>query len=369
MRNLFFYGTLRHLPLLEIVMDAPTSALDLQRAELPDHAVFSVAEGPFPMICAEQGAQADGVILRNVSQAQIDRLDFYEGSFAYDLHQVTMADGQTAEVYFPQPGQWTAQDPWSLEAWEADWAEMSCHAAREVMGYMGTRDRDAVAAMFPMIRARAASKVRAAQSLHGEGTLEGRIDVTARQRAYAHFFALDDYRLRHERFDGSLSEEMARAVFIATDAAILLPYDPIRDRVLLVEQMRMGPLARGDRACWQLEPIAGHVDPGETPIDAARREAQEEAGLTLGAVEAVAQVYASPGNSTEFYYIFCGLADLPDNVTGLGGLSTEHEDIRSHLLSFDALMTLVEGMGAANAPLVLAAFWLARNRDRLRGTA
>lgn len=369
MRDLFFYGTLRHLPLLEIVMGAAASALDLRQAVLPDHAVLAVQEGPFPMIRAQQGANAKGLLLRGLTDEQITRLDFYEGSFAYDLRVVTLEDGQQAEVYFPQPGQWTAQDPWSLADWEADWAAISCHAAREVMGYLGVRDRDAVARMFPMIRARAASRVNAAASRHGAGTMQGRIEVAAQERAYSRFFALDDIRLRHERFDGAMSGLLDRAVFIAADAAILLPYDPVRDRVLLVEQMRMGPFARGDRACWQLEPIAGRVDAGETPLQAARREAREEAGLTLGEIETVAEVYASPGNSTEFYYIFCGLADLPDSITGVGGLETEDEDIRSHTLSFDALMALVEGQGAANAPLVLAAFWLARHRDRLRATA
>lgn len=369
MRDLFFYGTLRHLPLLEIVMGAPASALDLEEAVLCDHAVLAVQEGPFPMIRTKQGDTATGLLLRGLTEEQITRLDFYEGSFSYDLRRVTLRGGQQADVYFPQPGQWTARELWSLTDWETDWAEISCHAAQEVMGYLGTRERDAVAKMFPMIRARAASKVNAARSRHGEGTMQGRIDVESQNRAYSHFFALDDIRLRHERFDGSMSGTLDRAVFIASDAAILLPYDPIRDRVLLVEQMRMGPFARGDRACWQLEPIAGRVDAGETPLQAARREAQEEAGLTLGEIETVAEVYASPGTSTEFYYIFCGLADLPDSITGVGGLETEDEDIRSHTLSFEALMALVEGQGAANAPLVLAAFWLARHRDRLRATA
>ncbi|MCB2157335.1 MAG: NUDIX domain-containing protein, partial [Rhodobacteraceae bacterium] len=47
----------------------------------------------------------------------------------------------------------------------------------------------------------------------------------------------------------------------------------MRDRVLLIEQFRMGPYARGDAEPWLIEAIAGRVDPGETPEDAARREA------------------------------------------------------------------------------------------------
>ena len=223
MRDLFFYGTLRHLPLREVVMGAPVTALNIQDAVLPDHVVLAVAEGPFPMIQSQPGGQARGLLLRGLTAEQIDRLDFYEGSFAYDLRSVTLADGQTAEVYFPQPDQWTGQDPWSLEAWEAHWAAISCHAAAEVMGYLGQRSKEAVAQMFPVIRARAASRVNAAHSHHGERTLQGQIDEQSRTRAYSHFFALDDITLRHERFDGTMSASLDRAVFIAAAAAILLP--------------------------------------------------------------------------------------------------------------------------------------------------
>ena len=365
MRNLFFYGTLRHVPLLEIVLGRPVGSLKVSKDTLPHHLVSAVAEGPFPMIAMQAEAIAEGLLIEDLSQDDVARIDFYEGSFAYDLVAVTLASGEQAEVYLPRPDQWSAQQPWSLENWETDWAEMSCHAAREVMGYFGNRTPAQVAAMFPMIRARAASQVRARGSLHGVRTLNGTAEIISKTRAYANFFALDDIKIRHDRFQGD-TQDIERAVFFGIDATILLPYDPVRDRVLLVEQFRVGPLARGDQSMWQLEPIAGLVDAGETPQQAALREAQEEAGLSVHAVEKVAEVYASPGTSAEFYYIYLGLADLPDDITGIGGLDTEGEDIRSHLLSFDELMTLVDTMQAANAPLVLAALWLARHRERLR---
>jgi nudix-type nucleoside diphosphatase (YffH/AdpP family) len=155
-------------------------------------------------------------------------------------------------------------------------------------------------------------------------------------------------------------------VFRPPDAALVMPYDPVRDRVLLVEQVRMGPLVRGDRRVWQLEPIAGHIDPGESPEEAARREALEEANIALESLEPVAQSYTSPGNSTEFSYLFVALADLPDERAGQGGLDCENEDIRSHLVSFDALMELCDSLQIANSPLLVGAYWLARHRERLR---
>jgi len=215
------------------------------------------------------------------------------------------------------------------------------------MGYFGTHTRDQVAALFPRIRARAASKARAGRSTHGTGTLKGIVDVEARTRIHSAFYGLDVFELRHEQFDGSTTDLLNREVFIPSDAALILPYDPKRDCVLVVEQMRMGSLGRGDRCVWQLEPVAGLIDPGETPEQTAHREAFEEAGVTLHGLEA-------------------GLADLPEGTEGVGGLASEGENIRSHIIAFDDLMDRVARFDIVNAPLIMIALWLAKHRGRLR---
>lgn len=366
MAALFFYGTLRHIPLLEIVLGHRFGDLHVTDDRLGDHAVLAVAEGPFPCIEAAVGQFAIGVRVEGLTGRDIERLNFYEGSFAYDLREMELVSGQMALVYFAHADRWSTVGPWSLEQWQAEWGDLSCFAAIEVMDYFGKYSVDQVARMFPMIRTRAAAMVNAQHSRHGAGTLHGRVDVDRIDRVYTNYFALNEYHLSHERFDGTMSNMLERAVFVASDAALVLPYDPQRDRVLLVEQLRMGPVARGDRSVWQMEPIAGRVDPGETPAAAAHREAAEEAGISLQSLEPVAEVYASPGDSTEFFYIYVGLTDLPDTVTGVNGLASEAEDIRSHLFSFAALMDLVDRQEAANSPLVIAAYWLARHRERLR---
>jgi ADP-ribose pyrophosphatase len=123
--------------------------------------------------------------------------------------------------------------------------------------------------------------------------------------------------LSHRRFDGGMSPLITREIFISGDAVTVLPYDPVRDRVLLIEQFRTGALGRGDPLPWQLEAIAGRIDPGEAPEDAARREAVEEAGLMLGRLEPVAEYYPSPGAMTEYIYSYVALCDLPDGVAGV----------------------------------------------------
>lgn len=367
--TLFFYGTLRYRALLDIVMGTDASHLVIRPAILPGYQVHAVKEGPFPTLLKTPNGAAEGVVVEGLRAADIARLDFYEGGFGYDLTPVTLSDGTRAEVYRAPDGMWTPGALWSLEEWAADWAEMSCLAAAEVMSYLGVRSRDEVSAIFPSIRARAWSRILAKASKHGAGVLKGRIALTQHRRVYSDFFALDEMMLSFERFDGTMSKPQKRSVFVPVDAALVLPYDPVRDTVMLIEQVRIGPIARGDPVQWQYEPIAGRIDPGEAPQDTARREALEEAGLEIGALHEISQTYASPGNSTEVYHIFCGIADLPQSAEGVAGLASENEDIRSRVLPFEGFMAMAERLEIANTPLALCAYWLSHHRARLRSHA
>ena len=374
MNSLFLYGTLRHVPLLSAVLGRDGAELDVCGAALAGHEVCAVAGEVFPMI-REGGKGAEGILVRDLTPEDVARLEFYESGFDYDLEEMMVTvDGQqvAAQVFFPAPGAWTPDGPWSLENWVERFGDWSVFGAQEEMSYFGQRSRDQVDRMLPMIQARATAKVNASKRSLGHspgGLVNADVTDVYVERPYAAYFTLEKYDLAFKRYDGSTSAMVRREVFVATDAMIVLPYDPIRDRVLLVEQFRPGPFARGDQKPWQLEPIAGRIDTNETAEETAHREAMEEAGLTLSRLEEVAHCYASPGCSTEYFDIYVGIADLPDEIAGVNGLEEEAEDIRSFLFSFNDLMRLVDEMKIVNAPLVLASLWLARHRDRLRGAA
>ncbi|MFN3938353.1 MAG: NUDIX domain-containing protein [Gemmobacter sp.] len=366
--DFFFYGTLCHQPLLETVLGRK---VEVEPARLADHAVFWAAGQSFPLIVQSPGAEAEGVLVRGLSPEDVARLDFYEGGFAYHTRTVQLSGGgHEARVYFPDPGHWTPGQPWRLGDWVARYGSVVLATAEDFMALFGQKESAEVLDRYRQMLVRGASRVRA-RSAEVPATVRrvaaaDDIDLIRRREPYAHFFAVEEYDLRHRRFDGRMSAAVNRAAFVSGDAATVLPYDPARDRVLLIEQFRPGPYARGDRNAWMLEPVAGRIDPFETPEDCARREAREEAGLEIGALHPVARFYPSPGAKTEFLFSFVGIADLPDGAAGLHGAADENEDIRGHLVPFARLMDLALSLEGANAPLIITAMWLQANRDRLR---
>lgn len=373
---LFLYGTLRHLPLLEVVAGV---TLSVEPAWLPDHTVtHAVAHDgqvrDFPLFTARKGETAQGYLIRPGSEAR-ERLDAYERVFGYDTTEIAVETAQgtaKATIYVPRADLWRPGAPWSLADWVAGPGVLAPEVAAEVMTLLPSTPPALILERIPMVQIRVASR-RRARSEPAPATLrraptEQDVEVISARRPYARYFGVEEADLRFRHFDGSFSRPVTRAGFIMGDAVTVLPYDPVRDTVMLVEQFRFGPYARGDANPWSLEPIAGRIDPFEDPETAARRETQEEARLTLRAMHRVGRYFVSPGAVTEYLLSYVGLADLPDSAEGVHGLDSEAEDIRSHVISFARLMDLVESGEVANAPLLISAQWLAMNRDRLRGS-
>ena len=187
-----------------------------------------------------------------------------------------------------------------------------------------------------------------------------------KRQVYKGFFSVEEYDLSYEKFDGSHSEIVTRGALVSSDAVIVLPYDPVSDRVLLVEQFRTGPYVKGDKNPWVLEPIAGLIDVGETPEEAARREAKEEACLELIHMELVARSYPSPGISTEFFHQYIGIVSLPESTDVIAGLETESEDIRSHIFTLEEFSGMISSGEINVGPAILLGLWLSNNCKRLR---
>src|SRR5699024_8764872 len=106
------------------------------------------------------------------------------------------------------------------------------------------------------------------------------VELIEKQTLYQGFFSLKAYRFRHRLFNGKMSEIITREVFERGHAVALLAYDAKQDAVVMVEQIRVGAMETKNTP-WLLEMIAGIIEE-ESIEETARREANEEAGITVG---------------------------------------------------------------------------------------
>ena len=192
----------------------------------------------------------------------------------------------------------------------------------------------------------------------------GGVEAIARETVFQGTFRVDRYRLRHRTFAGGWSEELSREVFEQGHAVALLPYDPVRDEVVLIEQFRVGAYAAG-REPWLIECVAGMIGEGETPKDVARRETIEETGLALQGLERIGGIFVSPGAVSEFVELFLGRVDAA-GAGGIHGLDREHEDIRVFACPVHQAINLLDQGRVLVSHTVVALQWLALHRDDVR---
>lgn len=369
----FIYGTL-----LDDVLRARLLGRDVagKSAQLSGFTVLEHKSSPLPAIVARAGAVAEGLLLDDLTDAEIARLDAYELPFDYnpvphdvDVNGVACA----AQVYLPGPSVDISDRAWSLARWQDQSGPLTREMANEIGSFDPPLAGDALRAQWHMIALRASVRLRA-QSEHKPSNVRFAPQATdfayeSQENLFGDFFRMAKLQVSHSTFQGSTAGPLRREVFVGSDAALVLPYDPTTDLVVMVEQFRMGPLLRGDKNPWVLEPIAGMIDAGETPEQAALRESEEEAGLQGITLEKMFSYYPSTGNATDYFFCYLGLCDLPEPKTYTGGLATESEDLRLHVMPFDDAFALIDTGEVENAASLTMLLWLARNRDRLRGTA
>ena len=192
-------------------------------------------------------------------------------------------------------------------------------------------------------------------------TLE--FELRSNETVFDGFFQMNRYRLRHSSFRGGWCDEMVRERIERLAAVSVLLYDPALDRLVLVEQFRIGLMGTVDPP-WSLETVSGFCDrEHELPEQLARREVVEETGCALRALTHIGEFFVSPGMSVERINLYCGWVDA-GNASGVYGLSHEGEEMRVATLSRDEAYG--ELFGRLNSTSVIMAMqWLQANREAL----
>ena len=171
--------------------------------------------------------------------------------------------------------------------------------------------------------------------------------------------------LQHRLFEGGWSMTLDREVVIHGQVGAIIPYDPINDVVVLIEQFRNGKFAAGDPQPWSVSIAAGMLEKNEVISEMARRETREETGCIVGRLEKALTFYASPGGSSQHVTLFCAEVSS-DKSGGLYGIAEEGEDIRAFPIPFSQTQEMIDSDKFDNAISIIGLQWLARNRERLR---
>jgi ADP-ribose pyrophosphatase len=191
-----------------------------------------------------------------------------------------------------------------------------------------------------------------------------KVDIIEAKTVFQGYFRVDAYRLRHSLHRGGMSGEIRREVFERGHAVSVLPYDPARREVVMLEQFRIGAYAAGTDP-WLMEVVAGIIGEGETIEEVARREVKEETGLEVRDLFLAARYLASPGGTSESVAHFVAWVDA-SGAGGIHGLDHEDEDIRVVPMPVSDALALLDDGRPDNAQALIALQWLALHENKAR---
>jgi len=192
--------------------------------------------------------------------------------------------------------------------------------------------------------------------------VERKVHVIEKKRVFDGFFDVDEYRLQHTRFDGSLTPELSRLVIRRQDAVAAILWHRDRERMVLVEQFRPAVYANGEPG-WTIELPAGLLDvEGETPAETMRRELIEESGYRVNDLRELITYYSSIGSSAERLTLFYAEVSDADQITNGGG-EDDGEDLRVVEWSLTDLAAGITDGRINDSKTIIAVQWFLVNRQ------
>ncbi|MBC8099122.1 MAG: NUDIX domain-containing protein [Armatimonadetes bacterium] len=188
-----------------------------------------------------------------------------------------------------------------------------------------------------------------------------RVEIISEQDIFKKFiFRITEARLRYERYNGKMSDELTRLCFVRGDSVAILMHDPQAHTLILTEQFRYPTYRAGSSAenGWLLEIPAGSVEPGELPESTVRREVQEEIGYILQAFKPISTFYVSPGGTSERILLYYAQISPKDRTSKGGGVLAEGEDVRTVVMSVRDALAKIESGELRDAKSIIALQWL-----------
>ena len=189
--------------------------------------------------------------------------------------------------------------------------------------------------------------------------MNSNLKVTNKKNLYDGFFKMNEISLKYKKYDGSWSNEIKRELFGGAQVSAVLPYDPIKKEIVLIQQFRPGTISRNTNN-YLKEIVAGIIDPGESPEIAAKRECLEETGYKIKKLTSIQGYYPAPGSSESFYHLFLGEVDSK-NEKKIMGLDTENEDILVESYNISQVKKMMQNGELINGLSLIAIQWFFLN--------
>ncbi|MDB2592077.1 NUDIX domain-containing protein [Gammaproteobacteria bacterium] len=178
------------------------------------------------------------------------------------------------------------------------------------------------------------------------------------------FLSMIRYRIQHERFGTKTMQTVMRWLIQRPAAVVVIPYDPVLDAVMIIQQFRVGAM-ESRQSAWQWEWVAGINDRNESMQELAKRELYEEAGLVAQSFIPIHTYWVSPGYTNEEIHMYCAITDL-SGAGGVFGVAAEHEDIYAKVIPRMELERRLHTSQLDNGSIILGSYWLLKHYRSLQ---
>ncbi|MDC6448503.1 NUDIX domain-containing protein [Alphaproteobacteria bacterium] len=179
--------------------------------------------------------------------------------------------------------------------------------------------------------------------------------IISKENLYSGFFNLNKYKFIHQKHDGNWTGKVEREVFGGAQVSGLIPYDPIKKEILLIQQFRAGILNSYDED-YLYEIVAGIIDKNEKPIETAERECLEETGCNLKKIIPIQSFFPAPGSSESYYHLFLGEINSFSGER-IMGLESENENILVKAFKVDQVKKMLKEKIIKNGLTLVALQW------------
>ncbi|MBA3899686.1 MAG: NUDIX hydrolase [Bacteroidetes bacterium] len=185
--------------------------------------------------------------------------------------------------------------------------------------------------------------------------------VKEKREIFKSFLEIEEGIIEHVGPDGK-KHTYSRERLVRDNASCVLIHHIEKGVFVLTKQFRF---AISD---FVKEPImeimAGKFSEGEEPLEAAIRESEEECGYSIKKenIEPIASYYASPGYTTEKYFLYYATVSSEDKVSEGGGLENENEYIEVIELPEKELIKMAKENTLEDSKTLVSALWFIINK-------